>query len=113
MRRALPIACLFLAACGGGKSPAAALQDCVGKRLPGGAALRTASSTVEGVVSVSYFQEGGQKTDLTIFPSVAAAKRGEKAAARIGDAQSRRTANVLFSGGIGVESAVGSCLRSS
>jgi hypothetical protein len=111
MRRALLLACLVLAACGGGKSPTAALQDCVGKRLPGGPPDHVTASTTEGVRSVSYFLPGGDEIDLTIFPTTSAAMKGEKAAARIGDAQSRRAANVLYGGGLAVETAILDCLR--
>jgi hypothetical protein len=114
MRRpvaAIALVVLALAGCGGHRSAAEALQACVGKRLPGGPADHITASTVAGVTSVAFFQGGGEETDLTIFPSVNAAMAGEHAEARIGDAHDRRLANVLFTGGSAVESAIAACVH--
>jgi hypothetical protein len=81
-------------------------------RLPGGKVDHATSTTVEGVTSVAYFQQGAASVELTIFPTVSAARNGEAAEARIGDAHDRRIANVLYSGGgLRVRAAVASCLR--
>ena len=105
-------AALVVAGCGGHQSKSAAFQACVKERLPGGKVERTTSSTVEGVTSVAYFQHGSAAVELTIFPTVSAARDGEAAEARIGDAHDRRIANVLYSGGgLRVRAAVASCLR--
>lgn len=79
------------------------------KQLPVGSAVRTDSSTVEGVTTARFFDRGGSEIELTIFKTVNGAKQAEAAEARIGDAHDRRVGNMLYTGGDDVARAVSSC----
>ena len=99
------------AGCGGdGPRSADSLRACVRDRLPPGAVDRVASSTVEGVTTITYVHRGSE-TSVSIFASEADAKQAELAEARLGDAHDRRVGNVLYSGGGAAEAAITACLR--
>src|SRR5262249_19644007 len=98
------------AGCGSGPKSAADIQECVKKRIPGGAGDRGFVNTEGGVTSVHYFHEGGE-TDMSVFPSVNDAVAAEQAEARLGDAHDRRLKNVLYSGGGPVEAAIVECVK--
>ena len=99
------------AGCGGdGSRSADSLRKCVGDHLPRGAVDRVASSTVEGVTTITYVHRG-RETSVSIFASEADAKHAELAEARLGDAHDRRVGNVLYSGGGAAEAAIAACLR--
>ena len=113
LRRSLIAVALTAAAagCGGdGSRSADSLRNCVSDRLPPGAVDRVASSTVEGVTTITYVHRGSE-TSVSIFASEADAKQAELAEARLGDAHDRRVGNVLYSGGGAAEAAIAACLR--
>ena len=85
-RRSLIAVALTAAAagCGGaGSRSADSLRNCVGDHLPPGAVDRVASSTVEGVTTITYVHRGSE-TSVSIFASEADAKHAELAEARLG-----------------------------
>ena len=97
--------------CGGdGPRSAESLRDCVHDRRPAGAVDRVASSTVEGVTTITYVHRGSETT-VSIFASEDDAKEAELAEARLGDAHDRRVGNVLYSGGGAAEEAIVACLH--
>ena len=113
LRRAVIAVAVTAAAtgCGGGGSRSAdSLRNCVSDHLPRGAVDRVASSTVEGVTTITYSHRGSE-TSVSIFASEADAKQAELAEARLGDAHDRRVGNVLYSGGGAAEAAIAACLR--
>jgi hypothetical protein len=102
---------MLAAGCGSGSLPTAkGIKACVEKRLPPGSVDRVFTNTEAGVTSVNYFHRGSE-TDMSVFPSAAAAMAAEKAEARLGDAHDRRIRNVLYSGGGAVEAAIMACVR--
>jgi hypothetical protein len=98
------------AGCGssGSRTPDS-LRSCVRDRLPAGAVDRVATSTVEGVTTITYVHSGSETT-VSVFASEDDAKQAELAEARLGDAHDRRVGNVLYSGGGAPEEAVAACL---
>ena len=113
MRTMLALSLLLLTAAGcGGESTQSAksLRSCVAGNLAPGAVDRVLESTVEGVTTITYLQQGGE-TIVSVFPSVGAAKEAMDAEARIGDAHDQRVQNVLYGGGGSVAAAVETCLR--
>lgn len=112
LRRAVIAVAVAAAAagCGDGARSADSLRNCVGDHLPRGAVDRVASSTVEGVTTITYIHNGSE-TSVSIFASEDDAKQAELAEARLGDAHDRRVDNVLYSGGGAAETAIAACLR--
>jgi TRAP-type mannitol/chloroaromatic compound transport system substrate-binding protein len=106
----LLILVLAAAGCGSSKTAAESLRSCVRDRLPAGAVDRVASSTVEGVTTITYFHRGSETT-VSSFASDDDAKQAELAEARLGDAHDRRVGNVLYSGGGAAAVAIAACLR--
>jgi hypothetical protein len=106
----LLLAVAAVGGCGSGTKSAASIQACVKSHVPGRAIDRVFTNTEEGVTSVNYFHKGSE-TDLSVFPSTAAAIAAEKAEARLGDAHDRRVKNVLYSGGGVIEAAIVACVK--
>jgi len=109
MTRLALVAVILLAGCGGSALRSGSdVRACVAKSLPAGFVTRVFVSSEEGATSLNYFH-GGDETDVTVFPSIKAAREAEAAEARLGDAHDRRVRNVLVSGGGRIEAAVRSC----
>ena len=102
MKRLVLVA-LLAAGCGGARTfTVHDVRACV----PAPAYRDLFVSTEEGVTSLNYRYANGDEADVSVFASPAAALAAEKQEARLGDAHDRRRANVLYSGGGPVQSAL-------